>query len=270
MATVLVTGAARGVGRATAVAFAEEGADLLLVDVCEPIEGVPYELGTHEHLEETAERCRRSGARVLGAPVDVRSQEEIDAAVARGARELGTVSVLVNNAGLVGPAGSPAHELDESEWTLVLDVNVSGPWRCAKAVLPGMVAAGGGSIVNVASTGGLVGFRLFANYVTAKHALIGLTRALALDYAEHGIRVNAVCPTSVRDRSDLDSAMLGAVADMLGATLDEYEELSVIQHPLGRLVEAEDVAAAAIWLASEAARSITGAVIAVDGGFTAR
>ncbi len=161
--------------------------------------------------------------------------------------------MLVNNAGLVGPAGAPAHELEEDEWTTMVDVDLNGPWRCAKAVLPDMLARRSGAIVNVASTAGMVAFPFFANYVAAKHGVIGLTRALALDYAPHSIRVNAICPTSVRDEPELDSAMLGGVASMLGVDAEDYEALSLPHHPLGSLVSGADVAAAIVWLCSEGA-----------------
>lgn len=269
-ATVFITGAARGVGRATALAFAREGANLLLSDICAPIETCPYELGTGEQLEESARRCRALGSRVTTAIVDVRDRAQIAEAVARCHAELGKIDVLVNNAGLVGPAGAPAHELDEQAWTTMVDVDLNGPWRCAKAVLPDMIARRDGAIVNVASTAGMVAFPFFANYVAAKHGLIGLTRALALDYAPHSIRVNAVCPTSVRDEDELDSAMLAGVASMLGVERDDYEALSLPHHPLGSLVSAADVAGAIVWLCSAGAGHVTGAVIPVDAGFTAR
>jgi NAD(P)-dependent dehydrogenase (short-subunit alcohol dehydrogenase family) len=252
------------------VAFAQAGARLLLTDICAPIEGCPYPLGTAEELEETAARCRQMGATAQTAVVDVRHQAEIDTAVAAARPELGPVDVLINNAGLVGPAGVPAHELDEAAWTTMVDVDLGGVWRCAKAVLGDMVARRSGVIVNVSSTAGLVAFPHFANYVAAKHGVIGLTRALALDYAPFSIRVNALCPTSIRDDPSLDSAMLGGVAGMLGIGAEDYEALSLPHHPQGRLVEAQDVAQAAVWLASDAARSITGAALPVDGGFTAR
>jgi NAD(P)-dependent dehydrogenase (short-subunit alcohol dehydrogenase family) len=178
--------------------------------------------------------------------------------------------VLVNNAGVVGPAGVAAHELTEEAWAVVLDVDLGGVWRCAKAVLPDMVSRRSGVIVNVASTAGLVAFPHFANYVAAKHGVVGLTRALALDYAGHSIRVNAVCPTSVRDDPSLASGMLHGVAGMLGVDLRDYEALSMPHHPLGTLVDAADVAAAIVWLASDAAARITGAVVPVDAGFTSR
>jgi len=268
--TVAITGAGRGVGRATALAFARQGARILATDICAPIAECPYPLATRDQLEETARRCRELGSEVLVAVVDVRDQAQIDAAVGRAHEELGPVEVLVNNAGLVGPGGMPAHDFDEGSWTTMVDVDLNGPWRCAKAVLPDMVKARRGAIVNVASTAGLVAFPFFANYVSAKHGLIGLTRALALDYAPYSIRVNAVCPTSIRDEPELDSGMLTAVADMLGVDLEDYEALSLPHHPLGTLVTAADVAAAITWLASDAAQRLTGVVVPVDAGFTSR
>jgi NAD(P)-dependent dehydrogenase (short-subunit alcohol dehydrogenase family) len=267
---VFITGAARGVGRATAVAFAHAGSNLALADICAQIDECPYPLGTHDQLQETARRCREAGSRVTTHVVDVRDQTQIDAAVEDCEVELGPVEVLVNNAGLVGPAGAPAHQLDEQAWSTMIDVDLSGVWRCAKAVLPGMIARRGGAIVNVSSTAGMVAFPFFANYVAAKHGVIGLTKALALDYAPHSIRVNAVCPTSVRDEPELDSAMLAGVAGMLGVDAADYEALSLPHHPLGELISAGDVAATITWLASDAARRLTGAVIPVDAGFTAR
>jgi len=268
--TVVITGAGRGIGRATAIAFAEQSAGLLLWDICEEIPECPYPLATRAQLEETAELCRARGAQVLTSVVDVRKTDEIESAVTQGQSELGPIDVLVNNAGLVGPAGMPAHELSEGEWAVVVDVDLNGVWRCSRAVLPGMMSRRNGVIVNISSTAGLVAFPHFANYVAAKHGVIGLTRALALDYAPYGIRVNAVCPTSVRDDPALASGMLAGVADMLGVDGEDYEALSLPHHPLGTLVEARDVAAAVLWLASEAAARVTGAAIPVDAGFTAR
>ena len=267
---VFITGAARGVGRATAEAFAATGADLLLLDICADVEGCPYPLATRDDLEQTAENCRRLGVRVVAVPADVRKPAEVDAAVSRCHDELGPVDVLVNNAGIVGPAGMPAHELDEEAWDVMLAIDLTGPWRCAKAVLPDLIATRSGAIVNVASTAGLVAFPHFANYVAAKHGLIGLTRALALDYAPYGIRVNAVAPTSIRDEPRLALGMLRGVAGMLGVGAEDYEALSLPNHPLGSLASAADVAGAITWLASDAAARITGAVIPVDAGFSIR
>lgn len=250
--------------------FARAGANLLLIDVCADIEGCPYPLATREDLDQTAEICRGLGARALAVTADVRSGEQVENALRRCRAELGPVDVLVNNAGLVGPAGVAAHELDESAWTTLIDVDLTGPWRCAKAVLPDLIEKRGGTIVNVASTAGLVAFPHFANYVAAKHGLIGLTRALALDYAPYGIRVNAVAPTSIRDEPRLSSGMLRGVAEMLGVGAEDYEMLSLPHHPLGSLVSADGVAAAIVWLASDEAAHVTGAVIPVDAGFSIR
>jgi NAD(P)-dependent dehydrogenase (short-subunit alcohol dehydrogenase family) len=270
LTVVLITGAGRGVGRATAEAFARAGANLLLLDICADIEGCPYPLATQEDLDRTAESCRRLGARALAVTADVRSSREVEDALRCCHEELGRVDVLVNNAGVVGPAGAAAHELDELAWSILIDIDLTGPWRCAKVVLPDLIEKRGGAIVNVASTAGLVAFPHFANYVAAKHGLIGLTRALALDYAPYGIRVNAVAPTSIRDETRLGFGMLRGVAEMLGIGSEDYEVLALPHHPLGSLVSADDVAQAITWLASDSAAHVTGAVVPVDAGFSIR
>jgi NAD(P)-dependent dehydrogenase (short-subunit alcohol dehydrogenase family) len=267
----VVTGAARGLGRSHALAFAREGADLALLDICEDAEACPYPLSTRKQLETTATACRRLGSRVVTAAADVRCQEQVDAAVERARTELDRIDVLVNNAGVLGPGGGRlAHELDEAQWMLAVDVNLSGAWRCAKAVLPDMVARRSGSIVNIASTGGLVGFERFASYVASKHGVVGLTKALALDYGRFGIRVNAVCPTTIRPEAELDGRGTQAVADQIGASLEDYEASSRAYHALGTLVSAGDVSAACVWLASDDAARVTGAAFPVDAGFLAR
>jgi NAD(P)-dependent dehydrogenase (short-subunit alcohol dehydrogenase family) len=268
--TVLITGAGRGIGRATALAFSKAGADVFLTDICAQIDECPYPLATRDDLEQSAALARAFGGRVATAVMDVRRQDQVEEVVQRCREELGPVDVLVNNAGLVGPAAQVAHELSDAAWSILIDVDLTGVWRCSKAVLPEMVRRRNGRIVNVASTAGLVAFPLFANYVAAKHGVIGLTRALALDYAAYSIRVNAVCPTSVEDDPRLSSQMLHGVAGMLGVGYSDYEALSLPHHPLGTLVTAEDVAAAIYWLASDQAARLTGAAIPVDAGFTAR
>jgi NAD(P)-dependent dehydrogenase (short-subunit alcohol dehydrogenase family) len=266
----LITGAARGLGRSHAVTFAEAGADLVLIDLCRDDGVAPYPLATRRQLERTALDCRRLGSRVVTAQADIRSEEEVRCAVAAGLTELERIDVLVNNAGILGPGGRPAHELTDAEWLLGIDVNLNGAWRCAKAVLPGMIAARAGSIVNIASTGGVVGFELFAVYVAAKHGVIGLTKALALEYGRYGIRVNAVCPSTIRAEPELESASTEAVATALGSSLSDYEESSRSFHPLRTLVRARDVSLACVWLASDAAVTVTGAAIPVDAGYLAR
>jgi NAD(P)-dependent dehydrogenase (short-subunit alcohol dehydrogenase family) len=266
----MITGAARGMGRRHALTFAEAGADLILGDLCAPVAGAPYPLSTRQQLEETAQDCRRLGSHVTTVPLDVRSESDVDKAVAAGVAELGPIDVLINNAGLLGPGGRPAHELTEAEWTMVIDVNLNGVFRCSRAVLPGMVAARSGAIVNIASTGGLVAFERFASYVASKHGVVGLTKALALEYGRYGIRVNAVCPSTVRADPELHAQSTEGVAASLGSTLSEYETASLALHALPSLVSAQDVSAACLWLASSASGGVTGSVLTVDAGYTAR
>jgi NAD(P)-dependent dehydrogenase (short-subunit alcohol dehydrogenase family) len=265
---VMITGAARALGRSHALLFAAEGADLILVDLCRD-EG-PYEMSTRKQLEETARECRRAGSAVVTAAMDVREQKEIDEAVAVGLAEFGRIDVLVNNAGLLAPGGVPAHELSEEDWSLVIDVNLTGTWRCCRAVLPGMVERRSGAIVNTASTGGLIAYEMFSSYVASKHAVVGLTKALALEYGRSGIRVNAVCPSTVRADERLGSRSTAAVAELIGSSLDDYEAGSGSFHALRRLVLAEEVSQACLWLACEQSSALTGTALVVDAGYTAR
>ncbi|MFJ4206093.1 SDR family oxidoreductase [Streptomyces sviceus] len=268
--SVLVTGAARGLGRAIALACAAEGADLMLLDICTDLPGVPYPLGTPGQLEHTAALCRAAGAAVLTAPADIRDLMAVREAVTRAQDRFGRIDVAVNNAGIAAPSGKPVHEIDEAEWSLMIDVDLSGAWRVIREVGKAMSAQRAGSIVNVASTAGLVGYRHFAGYVAAKHAVIGLTKAAALDYAPTKVRVNAVCPGSVRDDPQAEGRMLAEIARALEVPVDEHEKTFVEAQPMNALIEPEDVAAAVVFLASDESRQITGSVLTVDGGFSAR
>ncbi|MEU0567869.1 mycofactocin-coupled SDR family oxidoreductase [Nonomuraea sp. NPDC005983] len=268
--TAVITGAARGLGRASAVAFAREGADLVLLDVARDLPGVPYPLGSLSQLEYTAELCRESGVSVLARQADVRETRDIESAVAAAVERFGRVDVLVNNAGIAAPSGKVTHEIDEDEWQLMIDVDLSGAWRAIRAVGRLMVEQRSGSIVNIASTAGLVGYRHFAGYVAAKHGLVGLTKAAALDYAPRKVRVNALCPGSVRDDSHVEGRMLSEIARSLDVPVGEHEETFVQAQPMNALIEPDDIASAAVWLASDESRQVTGSVLTVDGGFTAR
>jgi len=266
----IVTGAARGLGRACAVAFAREGAGVVLVDIAKDLPGVPYPLGSPSQLAHTAELCRAHGAIVLTAEADVRDATAVDG-VARTAHErFGRIDVLVNNAGIAAPSGRPTHKITEDEWQLMIDVDLSGAWRMTRSVAAIMTDRRAGSIINMASTAGLVGYRNFAGYVVAKHGLVGLTRAAALDYAPMKVRVNALCPGSVRDAAWGAGRMLAEIARCLDVPVGEHEDTFVQAQPMNALIEPEDVAGAAVWLASDESRQVTGSVLAVDGGFTAR
>jgi NAD(P)-dependent dehydrogenase (short-subunit alcohol dehydrogenase family) len=266
----VITGAARGIGRACALALARAGADLTLLDIGHDLAGVPYPLGTESQLAHTARLAGELGAAVLCTQADVRDGAAVTSAVTDTLDRFGRVDVVINNAGIAAPSGKPVHQITEDEWQLMLDVDVSGAWRMISAVGTAMTHQRRGSIVNVSSTAGLVGYRNFAGYVTAKHALIGLTRAAALDLAPHGVRVNALCPGSVRDDPELEGRMLAEIARCLDVPADEHETAFLAAQPMNALVEADAVADAAVWLASDESRHVTGSVVTVDGGFTAR
>lgn len=266
----IVTGAARGLGRACASRFAEHGADLLLIDVAKDLPGVSYPLGTESQLAYTAELCTEAGATVQTAHVDVRNQAQIDAAVNQAIARFGRIDFLVNNAGIAAPSGKIAHEITEDEWALMMDVDLSGAWRMIRSVGKNMLDARSGSIINIASTAGLVGYRHFAGYVAAKHGIIGLTKAVALDYAPYKVRVNAICPGSVRDADHVEGRMLSEIARSLDVAVAEHEDVFVQAQPMNELIEPEDIAAAALWLASDEAVRMTGSTVTVDGGFSIR
>lgn len=266
----MVTGAARGLGRECARAFAREGADLVLLDVAGNIEGVPYPLSSRSQLACTESLCRSEGAVVLSECVDVRHMPQIEHAVEAALLRFGRIDVLLNNAGIAAPSGKIVHEIAETEWNLMLDVDLHGAWRMIKAVGRVMASQGSGSIINIASTAGTVGYRNFAGYVVAKHGVIGLTRAAALDYGPIKVRVNALCPGSVRDDEHVEGRMLSEIARSLDVEIAEHESVFVQAQPMNELIEPGDIAAAAVWLASDEARRVTGSVITVDAGFTAR
>ncbi|WP_037306099.1 SDR family oxidoreductase [Amycolatopsis orientalis] len=268
--TAIITGAARGLGRACAVAFAREGADLVLLDVCADLPGVSYPLGSASQLEHTADLCRERGAAVLTRQADVRDLPALRQAVDAAHGWSGRIDVLVNNAGIATPSGTPTDEITEDEWQLMIDVDLSGAWRATAAVGKIMTAQRSGSIINVASTAGLVGYRHFAGYVAAKHGVIGLTKAAALDFAPVKVRVNALCPGSVRDDPAVEGRMLAEIARSLRVPDGEHEAAFVQSQPMNALIEPADVAEAAVWLASDGSRQVTGSVVTVDGGFTAR
>ena len=264
----MITGAARALGRSHALTFAREGADLVLTDIGGAGWG-PYPLAGRRELEQTAAECRRVGSKVTTAVADVRDQDSVDAAVADGVGTFGRIDVLVNNAGLLTPGGVRAHELTEDQWTLVVDVNLHGTWRCCRAILPHMIAERRGAIVNTASTGGRVAFEMFAAYTASKHAVVGLTKALSLEYGRFGIRVNAVSPSTVAASEELGTRSTAAVAEAIGASLEVYERSSASLHPIGRLVTAQEVSAGCLWLASDESGGTTGTELLIDGGFTA-
>ncbi len=266
----VVTGASRGIGRAIARRFAIEGADLVLFDIAADIEGAGYPLGTWRQLQTTAEMCRRQGAIAAYWRLDVRDSGQARSVIDEVLDRYGCVDVLVNNAGLVAPSGVLTHELADGQWQLMLDVDLTGTWRMLSLLVPSMMRRRSGSVINVASTAGTVGYRHFAAYVAAKHGVVGLTRAAALDYAPYNVRVNAVCPGSVCDEEVLEGRALREIANRLGLEDVDSRDVFYSAQPTGRAVAANDVAMACVWLASDESRDVTGSLLTIDGGFAAR
>ncbi|MCR4942977.1 MAG: SDR family oxidoreductase [Clostridium sp.] len=267
---VLITGAGRGIGRACAIRAAEEGADLIISDIGKDLEAVPYHLSSVKQLQKTGEICRKKGANVFIKTADVCNYDEVTELVNEAIDRFGRIDVLVNNAGIGAPAGKVTHLYTIEEWEAYLNVNLSGPWRLIKAVAPYMVKENNGSIVNIASTAGLLGYKYFVGYVASKHGVVGLTKSAALDYAENNIRVNAICPGPVFDDEELDGNMTTAVADSLGLEIGDQEEVDLESVAMNSVVSPIDVANTMVWLASDESKKVTGARITVDAGYSVK
>jgi SDR family mycofactocin-dependent oxidoreductase len=258
----IVTGAGRGQGRAQAVALAHAGADIVACDLCRDRPTVPYELSTREDLQETARLVRQTGGRCLVQEADAASVEQMAAAAALAA-DLGGIDVICANAGVI--SFGRAWELSEAQWDQVIDTNLKGAWATCRAAIPGMIERGrGGSIVMLGSASSLRGYPGISHYTAAKHGLLGLTRALAIELAPHRIRVNCVLPGGVRTSMGTSEAM----QKWLRADPEASRALSALL-PVD-LVEPEDVAAAVVWLASADARFVTGVALPVDAGVQLR
>ena len=259
---VLVTGAARGQGRSHSVRLAEEGADIVVTDVCHDIsDALPYSLASKDQLEETAELVRATGRRCLAVQADVRSVAEVRSAVDAAIAEFGRLDVVVANAGVM--SAGRAWELSEEEWDVVMDVNLKGVWNTARAAIPGMIEAGsGGSIVMISSAAGIRGHVPYAHYVASKHGVVGLMKALSNELARHEIRVNSVHPTGVSGTG----ITVGVPIEELAAREPLFGMGAM--NPLAPLVEPRDVSNAVLFLASEEARYVTGLQFTVDAGGT--
>ncbi|MGH7933403.1 MAG: glucose 1-dehydrogenase [Candidatus Binataceae bacterium] len=244
----LITGAGSGIGRATAKIFAREGAKLVLADVVE------------EGGNETLKMLQDGGASAIFAHCDVAKATEVDALVAKAVAAYGRLDCAFNNAGIDGKGGR-IHECTEENWNRVLSINLTGVWLCLKAEIAQMLKqGGGGAIVNTSSAAGLAGAKGLPAYVAAKHGVTGLTRAAALEYGKHGIRVNAVCPGPIR------TPML----DRLLRKSAEMEAKMARSEPLKRLGEPEEIGEAVAWLCSDRASYVHGLPMPVDGGFMAQ
>lgn len=242
----VVTGAGSGLGRAIAVALARHGADVAVTELPEK----------SALAAETVVEILATGRRASAIPLDVTDLGSIDALVPAVVRSLGRLDILVNNAGL--NIQRHALEVTEQDWDRVLDVNLKGLFFCSQAAGRHMVGNGGGCIVNIASQMGLVGYWRRAAYCSSKAGVVNLTRVLAIEWAAHGITVNAIAPTFV---------LTPLTAPMFEDA--EFKADVLARIPLGRLADPDDIANAAVYLASPAAKMVTGQTLAVDGGWTA-
>ena len=263
----LVTGAARGQGRCHAVRLAEEGADIIAIDLCDQIGTVHYDMPTAEDLDETKAQIEAMGRRVIATAADVRDTAALRAAVDDGVAQLGRLDIIVANAGIFSFA--PVLELSEEAWRDVIDVNLTGVWRTCVAAVPSMIAAGnGGSVILTSSVAGLTPFRNTAHYVTSKYGVVGLMKCLALELGEHGIRVNSVNPTTVATPMVLNEPTVKLfLPDSANPTTDEFAALMQESHVLPvPWVESEDVADAVLFLACDESRCMTGVALPIDAG----
>jgi NAD(P)-dependent dehydrogenase (short-subunit alcohol dehydrogenase family) len=259
MSVAFITGAAHGQGRATALALAADGYDIAAFDVAAPLERPGYAMGTPEELRSLAAECPTRCETFVG---DVRDDAAVAEAVRTTVERLGGIDVLFNNAGIC--FYGLAHELTEAEWDAMLDINLKGAWIVARHVIPHMIAAGRGVIVNNSSIAGLRGMGRLSHYAASKWGLTGLTKSWAIELAPHGIRVVSIHPTAV------DTPLNDGLAAMEGATPQEIAERSAGNLLPVPWIEASDVAEAVRFVVSEKARYLTGTELVIDAGLLTR
>ena len=264
-----ITGAARGQGRSHAVRLAEEGADIIAVDVCAPISSnTQIPPATPDELAETADLVKGLNRRIVTAEVDVRDFDTLDAVVRSGVEQFGRLDIVVANAG-IGNGGQTLDKTSEDDWTDMIDVNLSGVWKTVKSAVPHLLSGGrGGSIILTSSVGGLKPYPHTGHYIAAKHGVIGLMRTFAVELGQHSIRVNAVCPTNVNTPLFMNEGTKKLFRpDLENPGVDDLAVAAQFMHvlPVG-WVEPVDVSNAVLFLASDESRYITGLPVTVDAG----
>ncbi|EXG82095.1 mycofactocin-coupled SDR family oxidoreductase [Cryptosporangium arvum] len=266
-----ITGAARGQGRSHAVTLAAEGADIIAVDLCAPLDTVGYPLATEEDLAETVRQVEALDRRIVARVADVRDTAGLRAAVDEGVAELGRLDIVAANAGILSSGST--QELTEAAWREMIDVNLSGVWRTCKVAIPHVIAGGrGGSLILTSSVAGLKSYPNVGHYVAAKHGVVGLARTLATELGPYGIRVNTVNPTQV----DTDMIQNDVMYHLFVPDEDNptKEQFAAASRATGLLpvdwIESRDVSEVVLFLASDAARYLTGIALPIDAGATLR
>ncbi|AWT56850.1 mycofactocin-coupled SDR family oxidoreductase [Mycolicibacterium smegmatis] len=264
-----ITGAARGQGRSHAVRLAEEGADIIAVDVCRRIssnEDIPA--STPEDLAETVELVKGLNRRIVAEEVDVRDYDALKAVVDSGVEQLGGLDIVVANAG-IGNGGATLDKTSEADWDDMIGVNLSGVWKTVKAAVPQLISGGnGGSIILTSSVGGLKAYPHTGHYIAAKHGVVGLMRTFAVELGQHSIRVNSVHPTNVNTPLFMNEGTMKLFRpDLENPGPDDMAVVAQMMHvlPVG-WVEPRDISNAVLFLASDEARYVTGLPMTVDAG----
>jgi SDR family mycofactocin-dependent oxidoreductase len=260
-----ITGAARGQGRSHALRLAQEGADIIAVDICGQMDTVPYPMATPDELNETVKQVEYLDRRIVSRQADVRDLAALESVVAEGIAELGRLDIVCANAGIASFA--PCWELTERQWQDMLDVNLTGVWKTVRACIPPMIQQGsGGSIILTSSMLGLAANANLGHYVAAKHGVTGLMRTLAVELAPHNIRCNSLHPGVVNTDMIHNPAFYEAVG-VPGATRAEAELVgrALNAMPIAQ-VEAVDISNAVVWLASDESRYVTGTTQVIDAG----
>lgn len=260
--TVFITGAAKGQGRGVALAFAKEGANIIAFDLGKKIAYPAYNRACSEDLLKLKADVEELGSQIEICPGDVRSAEDVQAAVEAGIKRFGAIDVLFNNAGIC--AYGLSYELSEEEWDTMLDINLKGAWLVSKYVVPHMIEQRGGVIINNSSIGGLRGMNRLSHYAASKFGLVGLTKSQAIELAPYGIRAVSIHPTGV------DTPMNDGLAEMEGATAIEIATRSAGNLLPVPWIEVEDVANSVLFLASDKAKYITGSQFVLDAGLLTR
>ncbi|WP_068269769.1 mycofactocin-coupled SDR family oxidoreductase [Aldersonia kunmingensis] len=264
-----ITGAARGQGRSHAVRLAQEGADIIAVDICGPATKNPQiEPATRDDLAETADLVKQLDRRIVTAEVDVRDYDAVKAAVDSGVEQLGRLDIICANAG-IGNGGQTLDHTSEEDWTDMIDVNLTGVWKSVKAAVPNLISQGeGGSIVLTSSVGGLKPYPNTGHYIAAKHGVTGLMRTFAVELGQHSIRVNSVHPTNVNTPLFMNEGTMKLFRpDLENPGPEDLKVAAQFMHvlPIG-WVEPVDISNAVLFLASDESRYITGLPMTVDAG----